>query len=76
MAKGYPDPSVKWCSTYKYTIKSTFQVESRKSYIKNMRAAALYMEEEVTDKEFHEMALGRKRLPRLDTFKIHGVAEI
>jgi len=63
-------------SNYKYQIKSIIKVESRKAYIKNLRAIILYMEEDVTDGDFHQMALGLKTFPIVDTFKIGGVAEI
>ena len=72
----YPDPKVKWRSNYRYMIKTTSQIESRKSYIKGLKAQAMYMEEEVTDEEFHQMALGKKELPRLDTYKVLGIEEI
>ena len=76
MEDKYPDPKTKWSPNYRYMIKTTVQIESRKSYIKNLKAAAMYMEEEVTDEEFHQMALGKKELPRLDTYKVLGLAEI
>ena len=72
----YPDPSSKWGPNYNYMIKSTIQVEGRKSYIKNLRAMALYMEEEMTDEEFHLYATNGIQFPRLDTYKIEGVEEI
>ena len=61
---------------YKYRVSSVVEVESRKTYIKNLRAVILYIEEEVTDEDFHQMALGLKPFPNVDTFKINGVAEI
>ena len=72
----YPNPQAKWLPNYKYKITSTIQVESRKSFIKNLRAMALYMEDEVTDEEFHQFASGEGQLPRVDTYKMEGVAEI
>lgn len=63
-------------SNYKYKINTEIKVESRKSYIKHLRAMTLYMEEEVTDDDFYSMALGLKDMPRLDTFKVVGVEEI
>jgi len=72
----YPDPRKKWSANYKYKIISTVQVESRKSFIKNLRAMALYMEDEITDEEFHLFASGEGHLPRVDTYRVEGVAEI
>lgn len=61
---------------YQYKINTEVKIESRKSYIKHLRAMTLYMEEEVSDDDFHLMALGVKDMPRLDTFKVVGVEEI
>jgi len=59
----------RWKPNYKYQIKSTIQVESRKSYIKNLRAMALYMEEEVTDEDFLLFATGVKTITDFNTYK-------
>ncbi len=61
---------------YKYRIWSIVEVETRKSYIKSLRASALYMEEELTDEDFHKIALGEKELPNLDTYRMEGLQEI
>lgn len=61
---------------YKYRVWGIIEAESRKSYIKSLRATALYMEEEVTDEDFHQIALGHKELPTLDTYRMEGLAEI
>jgi len=61
---------------YQYKINTEVKVESRKSFIKHLRAMTLYMEEEVSDDDFHSMALGLKDMPRVDTFKVIGVEEI
>lgn len=74
--KGYPIPLKKWESNYKYLIKNSVQVESRESYIKNLRATALYMEDEVTDDEFHEMATGLKPIPKIETYKFIDMEKI
>ena len=63
----------RWKPNYKYQIKSTIQVESRKSYIKNLRASALYMEEQVTDEDFLLFATGVKPHPEIDTYKIEDL---
>ncbi len=63
-------------SNYNYIIKTEIKIESRKSYIKHLRAMILYMEEEVTDEGFHLMALGLKTFPGVETFKVVGVEEI
>lgn len=63
-------------SNYKYEINTKIKVESRKAFIKHLRAMTLYMEEEVTDDDFYSMALGLKDMPNIDTFKIIGVEEI
>ena len=63
-------------SNYNYKINTEIKVESRKSYIKHLRAMMLYMEDEVTDDDFHLMALGLKDMPNVETFKIVGLEEI
>ena len=63
-------------SNYQYKINTEIKVESRKSYIKHLRAMTLYMEEEVTDDDFHLMAIGVKTFPGVETFKVIGVEEI
>ena len=65
--------SKRWKPNYKYQIKSTIQVEGRKSYIKNLRAMALYMEEEVTDAEFLLIATGVKPPPEINTYKVEDL---
>ena len=61
---------------YRYQIRSTIQVEGRKSYIKNLRAQAMYMEENVTDEEFHMFATGEKRMTELNTYKFLNMDEL
>ncbi len=39
-------------------------------------ARLLYMQENVTDEDFHLFATGEKVLPRLNTYKIVGLEEI
>ncbi len=73
---GYPNPKKKWAENYKYLINNSVQVEGRKSYIKHLKATALYMEDEVTDEEFHQMAQGLKPMPRLDTYKFVNMEEL
>ena len=63
----------RWKPNYKYQIKSTIQVESRKSYIKNLRAMALYMEEEITDADFLLIATGVKPTPEINTYKVEDL---
>ena len=68
------DPeSKKWKTNYKYQITSTIQVEGRESYIKSLRAVALYMEEECSDEQFHELAMGQKKMPVIDTYKLKNM---
>jgi hypothetical protein len=71
----YPDPNTLWKPNYKFQIKSLVQVENRKGYIKNLRAAVLFFEE-VTDEEFMLIATGQKPMPRLDTYRIPGLKEL
>ncbi len=66
----------KWKPNYMYSINSTVQVESRESYIKSLRATALYMEDQVTDDDFHLMALKEKSMPSIDTYKIKNLQEL
>ena len=61
---------------YRYQIRSTVQVEGRESYIKNLRAQAMYMEENVTDEEFHMFATGEKRMTELNTYKFLNMDEL
>jgi len=61
---------------YQYQIKSMVQVESRTSYIKSLRASALYMEENMTDEEFHECAITGKQLPEINTYKILNIDKL
>ena len=63
----------RWKPNYKYQIKSTIQVESRKSYIKSLRAVALYMEDQVTDEEFFLVATGVIPTPNIDTYKVEDL---
>jgi len=64
----------RWKPNYKYQINSTIQVESRISYIKNLKAMALYMEEEVTDEDFLLFATGVKPAPEINTYKLTNLA--
>ena len=66
----------RWKPNYQYMIKSTIQVEGRLSYIKNLRAMALYLEDETTDEDFHLMALKEKPMPELNTYKINDIESI
>ncbi len=68
--------SDRWKPNYKFQIKSTIQVESRKSYIKSLRAVALYVEEEVTDEDFLLMAVTGEGIPDLNTYKINNLESI
>jgi hypothetical protein len=72
----YPNPNTKWKPNYKFQIRSLVQVESRKGYIRNLRAAALFFEEEVTDEDFILIATGQKAMPRLDTYRIPELKEL
>jgi len=69
-------PGEKFKPNYKYQITSTIQVESRKAYVKNLRAVALYMDENISDESFHQMAMKKEPFPNLHTYKILGLEEL
>lgn len=66
-------PGEKYKPNYRYQVSATIQVESRKAYIKNLKAMALYMEENITDESFHEMALKKEPFPQLNTYRITDI---
>jgi len=63
-------------SNYKYKINTKVKCEGRKAFIKHLNAMALYMTENVTDEDFHLMALGLKDMPDVETFRIVGMEEM
>jgi hypothetical protein len=76
MAEEKLEPGKKYKQNYRYQIKTTTQVESRKSYIKNLRATALYLEENMTDEQFHEMAVKGEPFPQVSTYKMTAVEQL
>lgn len=61
--------------TRKYVMTTVIEFESRKALIKNLRASALYVEENITDKEFDEL-MEDGRLPfDIETFRLKGIED-
>ena len=55
---------------YKYKINATMETNTRQNFIRNLRVMAMYMEDEVTDEDFHKIALGKKTFPKIENYKV------
>jgi hypothetical protein len=51
----------------KYIITHIVECNDRLGLIKNMKATALYYEDEVTDEQFEKMANGELPMPNIET---------
>ena len=61
--------------TRKYVITTVIEFESRKALIKNLRASALYVEENITDEEFDGLMEEGKIPFDIETFRIKGIED-
>jgi hypothetical protein len=59
----------------KYIVTHIVECNDRLGLIKNMRATALYYEDEVTDEQFEKIATGELPKPIIETRKFSGIPE-
>jgi hypothetical protein len=61
--------------TNKYVVTTVIEFESRNALIKNLRASALYVEENMTDEEFDNLMEEGKLTFGIETFRLKDVKD-